>query len=122
MRKLLFVVLIFALFCISFEQNDVDFNDEDILLEFSIKQKLKKLGKSLKKIPKKVKNNIGKVWKEVKRDVKKANKFLKDHGIYDLALKALKTLGKEAAVAVCVAEDIPIVVCQEMVDLVAKNI
>ena len=70
----------------------------------------------------KLKKGLAKIWKEVKRDVKKAYKFLKDNGIYDIALKLIKTVGKEFAVGACTAEGVAVIVCQEMVDLVAKNI
>ena len=128
MKKIIFFVLIAALFCFSIEQNDVDL-DEDVVLEFSIKKALKKLGRKAKNLggkvlnlPKSIKKNINKVWKEVKKDASKAIQFLKESGIYDKALEVLKTTGKEAAVDACVAEEIPKDVCQEMVDLVATNI
>ena len=121
MKKLLFFFVIVALFCFSI--NDVDvFEEEDPLLQFKIKLPKIKLPKLPKiKFPK-VKKGFDKLWKEVKNDLKKANKFLKENGIYDVALELLKTAGKEAAVAGCVAVEIPALVCQEIVNVVAQNL
>ena len=123
MKKLLFFFVIVALFC--FSLNDVDvFEEEDPTLQFKIKIpkiKLPKLPKIKIKFPK-VKKGFDKLWREVKNDLKKANKFLKENGIYDVALELLKTAGKEAAVAGCVAVEIPALVCQEIVNVVAQNL
>ena len=115
MKRLLFFFLIVALFCFSIEQNNAHvFEEEDPLLQFKI---------SLPKIQwPKVRKGIEKAWNEVKNDARKANKFLKDNGIYDVALKVIKIAGQEAAVAGCCAVEIPFIICQEMVYLVSRNI
>ena len=120
MKKLLFFFVIVALFC--FSKNDVDVFDDDPLLQFKIKLPKIKLPKLPKiKFPNVVKG-FDKLWREVKNDAKKANKFLKENGIYDVALELLKSAGKEAAVAACVAVEIPPLVCQEVVNVVAQNL
>ena len=118
MKKLLFFVLIAALFYFSNGQNDVDVDilEEDPLLEWP-KIKIPKI-----KIPKWAKKKFEQLWNLVKNDAKKANKFLKENGIYDLVLDQLKVAGKEAAVGFCVSEGVPLIICQAAAELIEKEI
>ena len=97
MKKLLFFVLIVALFCFSIEENNVD--DDDVLLELSLK----------------------KIWRGLKKSFKKTVNFLKKAGIYDLIVKQLKKSGKKAAVDVC-KEKFDESSCNDMIDIIDKNI
>ena len=110
MKKFLFFVLIIAMFYFTIEHNDAHINKEEPLLQ----------GIRIPKWPS-IKRGLDKLWNEVKRDARKANQFLKDHGIYDVALSLIKILGKEAAANIC-SQHLPSQVCREMIDVVAKNI
>ena len=98
MKNLLFFVLIATLFCFSFEQNDID--EDDALLELSLKN----------------------IWRGLKNSFKKTVNFLKEKNIYDDIVKVLKNKGKNAAIDTCKKALKDETLCKESVDILEKNL
>ena len=98
MKKILFFVLIVALFFYSIEQNDVD--EDDAVLELSLKN----------------------IWRGIKNSFKKTVNFLKNKGIYDRLVEILKNVGKNDAVKFCIEKGLDKSVCKESVDILEKNL
>ena len=98
MKKILFFVLIVALFFYSIEQNEVD--EDDAVLELSLKN----------------------IWRGIKNSFKKTVNFLKSKGIYDEIVKKLKNSGKSAAIKFCIEKKLDDSICKESVDILEKNL
>ena len=100
MRKLLAILLIATIACTVVEENnELDFSElDDIVLENPL---FKKIGEEIGKAFKGVKQGVSKFIKGASKAINSAVQFLKDKGLWDIAVETVKQLGVYAAGTLC---------------------
>ena len=131
MKRLLAFLLIATIACQVVEETDeLDFSQlaqlaqldqlDDVILE-SI---FKKIGRGIGKVFRGVGKGVGKFFKGVSKVVRNAVKYLKDHGLWETVVNAVKEVGKYAAAAVCTKFGGPVAgtACANGIDFIADKV
>ena len=128
MKRLLAFLLIATIACQVVEETDeLDFSQlaqldqlDDVVLE-SI---FSKIGRGIGKVFRGVGKGVGKFFKGVSKVVRNAVKYLKDHGLWETVINAVKEVGKYAAGAVCTKFGGPLAgtACAHGIDFIADKV